>query len=153
MIGMMIDIGPKFKPSPHPTWPQVQGHRPRIFMLKFYVKVLRTSLFPSPLMDFVHVWYDNRYWSKNFVETFYAIPSPLPFLTSRSNPWTFEFSCESFTIKFLEPHYFQALWWILSMFGMIIDIGQKNLSKHFMQYHHHPSSWPQGQIHGLEFSC
>ena len=29
--------------------------------LKFYVKVFRTSLFPNPMMDLVHVWYDDRY--------------------------------------------------------------------------------------------
>ena len=35
-----------------------------LFMLKFYVKVFRTSLFPNPMMDLVHVWYDDRYWFK-----------------------------------------------------------------------------------------
>ena len=43
-------------------------------MLKFYVKVLRTSLFPNPLMDLVHVWYDDRYWSKILRGT---IPNPV----------------------------------------------------------------------------
>ena len=33
-------------------------------MLKFCVKVFRTSLFPNPMMDLVRVWYDDRYWSK-----------------------------------------------------------------------------------------
>ena len=27
-------------------------------------KVFRTSLFPNPVMDLVHIWYDDRYWSK-----------------------------------------------------------------------------------------
>ena len=27
----------------------------RTFMLKFYIKVFRTSLFPNPMMDLVHV--------------------------------------------------------------------------------------------------
>ena len=35
----------------------------RTFMLKFYVKVFRASLFPNPVMDLVHVWYDDGYWS------------------------------------------------------------------------------------------
>ena len=35
-----------------------------LFILKFYVKVFRISLFPNPMMDLVHVWYDDRYWSK-----------------------------------------------------------------------------------------
>ena len=35
-----------------------------LLCLKFYIKVFRTSLFPNPMMDLVHVWYDDRYWSK-----------------------------------------------------------------------------------------
>ena len=46
-----------------------------IFMLKFYVEVFRTSLFPNPLMDLVHVWYDDRYWSKILRGTIYT---PVP---------------------------------------------------------------------------
>ena len=30
-------------------------------MLKFYVKVYKSSYFPNPLMDFVHIWHDDRY--------------------------------------------------------------------------------------------
>ena len=43
------------------------GRRPQ--MLKFYVKVFRTSLFPNPLMDLVYIWYDDRYWSKILLST------------------------------------------------------------------------------------
>ena len=32
-------------------------------MLKFYVKVYKSSYFPNPMMDFVHIWHDDRYWS------------------------------------------------------------------------------------------
>ena len=32
--------------------------------LKFCSKVFRTSLFPNPAMDLVHVWYDDRCWTK-----------------------------------------------------------------------------------------
>ena len=45
-----------------------------LFMLKFYVKVFRTSLFPNPMMDLVHVWYDDRYWSKLL---FITVPTPI----------------------------------------------------------------------------
>ena len=59
MYGMMIDVGPNFYgiSSPPPMCPQGQGHGLRIFMLKFYIKVFRTSLFPNTLMDSVNVWY------------------------------------------------------------------------------------------------
>ena len=43
-------------------------------MLKFYVKVIRTSLFSNPIMDLAHVWYDDRYWSKILHRT---IPIPI----------------------------------------------------------------------------
>ena len=43
-------------------------------MLKFYVKVFRTSLFPSPVVYLFHVWYDDRRWSKILYST---IPNPV----------------------------------------------------------------------------
>ena len=43
-------------------------------MLKFCVKVFRTSLFPNPMLHLVHVWCDDRYWSKILRST---IPTPL----------------------------------------------------------------------------
>ena len=43
-------------------------------MLKFNVKVFRTSLFPNPLMDLVYIWYGDRYWSKILFST---IPTPM----------------------------------------------------------------------------
>ena len=54
-------------------WSKILRSRSHIntFMLKFYVKVLRTSLFPNPMMDLVHVWYDDRYWSKILCSTIY----------------------------------------------------------------------------------
>ena len=33
-------------------------------MLKFYVKVFKTSYFLNPLMDLVYIWYNYRCWSK-----------------------------------------------------------------------------------------
>ena len=35
-----------------------------LLCLHFTLNVFRTSLFPNPLMDLDHVWYDDRYWSK-----------------------------------------------------------------------------------------
>ena len=43
-------------------------------MLKFYVKVFRTSLFPNPVVYLFHVWYDDRRWSKILCST---IPNPV----------------------------------------------------------------------------
>ena len=46
-----------------------QGHRLRIFLLKFYVKVFRISLLLNCMMDLVPIWYHARYWSKVFIST------------------------------------------------------------------------------------
>ena len=63
---MMIYIGPKFcaVPSLTPRSPQGQGHGLRIFMLNYYIKIFKTSLFPNHSIDLVHIWYDDKYWSK-----------------------------------------------------------------------------------------
>ena len=44
-------------------YPRRWHWRQRPQMLKFYVKVFRTS-FSNPLMELVYIWYDDRYWSK-----------------------------------------------------------------------------------------
>ena len=64
-------------------------------MLKFCVKVFRTSLFPNPMMDLVHVWYDDRYWSKILHST---IPTPIHDLKGKVT--YLELSCLSFTLSF-----------------------------------------------------
>ena len=89
-------------------------------MLKFFVKVFRTSLFPNPLMDLVYIWYDDRYWSKILFST---IPTPMHDLKVKVTD--LELLCWHFTLKYLGPHYFQTLWWILFIFGMMIDTGPK----------------------------
>ena len=53
-------------------------------MLKFYIKVFRTSLFPNPMMDLVPVWYDDI----DTVPKFYAVPSPPPYMTLRPRSQT-----------------------------------------------------------------
>ena len=53
----------------HPRSCQGQGHRLRIFMLKFYVEVFRISLLLNYIMDLVPIWYHDGYWSKVFIST------------------------------------------------------------------------------------
>ena len=42
--------------------------------VKVYVKVFRTSIFPNPMLDLVHVWYVDGYWSKILHSN---IPTPI----------------------------------------------------------------------------
>ena len=32
--------------------------------VKVFVKVFKTSLFPNLIIDLIHLWYDDTYWSK-----------------------------------------------------------------------------------------
>ena len=32
--------------------------------VKVFVKVFKTSLFPNPITDLIHLWYNDTYWSK-----------------------------------------------------------------------------------------
>ena len=43
---------------------RLEKRNKELFIFKFCVKIFRTSLFPNPMMDLVHIWYDDRYWSK-----------------------------------------------------------------------------------------
>ena len=58
----------QYHPQP-PRSCQGQGHRLRIFMLNFYVKVFRLSLLLNWMIDLVPIWYHDRYWSKVFIST------------------------------------------------------------------------------------
>ena len=71
-------------------------------------------------MDLVHVWYDDRYWSKILHST---IPTPIN--DRKVKVTDLELSCQSFTLKLLGPHCFQTLWYICFMFDMMIDAGPK----------------------------
>ena len=51
-----------------------QGHGLGTFMLKFYVKVFRTSLFLNSVKYLFHVWHGDRCWSKLLCST---IPNPV----------------------------------------------------------------------------
>ena len=48
--------------------------RSQTFMLKFYVKVFRTSLFLNSMVYLFHVWHDDRCWSKILCS---MIPNPV----------------------------------------------------------------------------
>ena len=74
IFGMMIDTGPKFYSVPSHSPCMTLSHGLKTFMLTFYVKIFRISLFPNPLMDLVHVWCDDRYWTKILHS---AIPTPI----------------------------------------------------------------------------
>ena len=43
-------------------------------MLKFYVKIFRTSLFLNSVVNLFHVWHDDRCWSKILCS---MIPNPV----------------------------------------------------------------------------
>ena len=111
----MIDTGLKFyaEPSTPHTWPSGQGHRLRTFMLKFYVKVFRTSLFLNSVVYLFHVWHDDRCWSKIFCST---IPKPV-----------YDFKVTVTDLKFLYCNFFtisvflQSLQWILFVYGVMIE--------------------------------
>ena len=77
------------------------------FPFKFCVKIFTMSGFAKPLMDLIHVWHGNIYWSKIL-----ALPSLLQYMTLRSR-------------SFLILKFLQRPWWIWSMFVMVIDTGSK----------------------------
>ena len=72
------------------------------------------------MMDLIHAWYDDRYWSKILRGT-----SPCPIHDLKVKVMDLEFYVKSFTLKFLGPQYFQTLLLISFMFGMMIDTGPK----------------------------
>ena len=69
-------------------------------------------------MDLIHVWCDDRYWSKILHS---AIPTPIHGFKVKFTD--LELLCLSFVLKFLGPHCFQTLWWIWFVYGMMIDTG------------------------------
>ena len=76
-------------------------------------------------MDLVHVWYGDRYWSKILQGI-------------NLNP-VHDLKIEVTDLEFLGRHYFQTLWWIWFMLGMMIDTGPK--------FYKVPSPYP---IHDLK---
>ena len=96
------------------TWPEDQGHGLRIFMLKFYLKIFRISLFPN-LRWILFVY---RYWSKILCNT----NPPLLVLMVKVievKVTDLTFLLNVFIKVFLGPHCFTIFRWILSIFGMM----------------------------------
>ena len=81
-------------------------------MLKFF----KTSYFPNCMMDFVHIWYDDRYSSQVFIQQY---PAHAYDLTVKVT------NLKKFILKFFKSSYIQTLQWILFIFGMMIDTGPK----------------------------
>ena len=100
------------------------NHRNKLKQIN--INIFKTSLFPNPMMDLVYVWYDDRHWSKILLS---IIPTPMHDLKVKVTD--LELLCQSFTLKFLGPHYFQTLWWIWFIFGMMIDTGPEFYSVPF----------------------
>ena len=57
---------------------------------------------------------------------------------------SFHHRVKVFALKFIRPHILKTLWWILFIFGMMVDIGLK-----FLSAPSPPRGWPWGQGHGL----
>ena len=67
-FGMMIDSDPKDL-SPMPVTLKL-SHRPRIFMLKFWLGSFWETF--NLMINLVYIWYDGRYWSMVFISTIFS---------------------------------------------------------------------------------
>ena len=77
MFGTFLDTALKFYAVPftHPLHDfKVKVTDLELFMLKFYVKVFRTSLFLNSVVYLFPVWPDDRRWSKILCS---KIPNPV----------------------------------------------------------------------------
>ena len=57
---------------------------------------------------------------------------------------SFRHRVKVFALKFIRPHILKTLWWILFIYGMMVDIGLK-----FLSAPSPPWGWPWEQGHGL----
>ena len=57
---------------------------------------------------------------------------------------SFRHRVKVFALKFIRPHILKTLWWILFIYGMMVDIGLK-----FLSAPSPPRGWPWEQGHGL----
>ena len=136
MFGMIIDTGPKFYavPSPPSTWPKVTGRSSQTdFMLR---PASALALASANVKSFTSEFWGPHYYQTSWcfwfmfgmiIDTgpkFYAVPSPPSTWPLGQGHTDLEFFMLKFYFKALGPHYFQTLWYILFMFG-IIDNGQK----------------------------
>ena len=74
---------------------------------------------------------------------FYAVPSPTPYMTLGQGH-----GLRIFMLKFLGPHYFQTIWYIWFIFGMMVDIGWKFHAVPFP-----PATYLKVKVTDLEFLC
>ena len=56
--------------------------------VKVFVKVFKTSLFPNLIIDLIHLWYDDTYWSKLLRSTI-----PITLCHVKVKVTDLEFSC------------------------------------------------------------
>ena len=82
-------------------------------MLKFYVKVFKTSLFLKSVVYLLHVWHDDRYWSKILCS---MIPNHVYDLKVKGTDLEFLY-CNFFTISVCSS----SLQWILFIYGVTIE--------------------------------
>ena len=86
----MIDTGQKF--SSPPSALMTRDLEVEVTDLEFkclsFVKVFKTSLNPNVITDFIHLWYDDTYWSKILRST---IPTTLGHVKVKVTD--LEFSC------------------------------------------------------------
>ena len=90
----------------------------------FLLSVLHLSLINSALKDvsfskFTYIFSspEQSSWRAIVLPPASALALALALASASTNV--------SFTLKFLGPHYFQTLWWIWFIFGMMIDTGPK----------------------------
>ena len=96
------------------------------YVKSFKLKVFRTPIFLNPVMDFIHVWYDDRYLSKILRGT---ISTLVHDLKVKVMDWEvlcerilmLKLNFESFFVSFCDP----LLNLIDFLFGMVIDTGPK----------------------------
>ena len=112
----MIDTGPKFYIVPSPPPYMTLRSRSRTFMLKFYVKLFRTSLFPNPMVYLFHVWFDDRCLSKILCST---IPNPVHGFKVKVTDLEFLYWSLCLSFYNVKP----LMDWF--MFGMVIETGPK----------------------------
>ena len=105
-------LHPSPSPSTHPPPPnscQGQGRsHVKTFMLKFYVKVFRTSLLLNQTMNSIYIWYYDIYWSK--VQSFYQHHQ-------HSWPWP---CSQGHRLRILKVLKFSLIFFLTSLFPNLI---------------------------------
>ena len=113
-----------------------------ISWLLFLLFLLGLFLLPASAVDYTH-WFNDgqdlslvRYYNNfelawtTFTESYWTthgvgMSIGVSISVSVSVHISVGVGVHSFVLKFLRPHYFQTLWWIWFIFGMMIDTGPK----------------------------